>query len=169
MSDNSLARQAGIAQSPECLSRRGGLCFRGLTMRIGELAKRANVNVQTLRFYEREGLLPKPGLTGAGYREYAKRDVDRVMFIRSCQEIGFTLKDVKEVFDLHRVLASPERSEHLKPKAQAEFLATAHRRLALIDEKLKILTQMKKDMQDLVATLEGQQKPVCPVSGLKVT
>lgn len=138
-------------------------------MRIGELAKEARVNVQTLRFYERESLLPRPGRTKSGYRDYSERDLERVRFIRSCQEIGFTLKDVKEVFDLHRVLASPERAESLKPKAQARFLAAADRRLARIDEKLQILVQMKHDMTALVATLKGKQKPVCPVSGIRVT
>jgi MerR family copper efflux transcriptional regulator len=137
-------------------------------MRIGELAKTAGLNVQTLRFYEREGLIPKPARTRAGYREYTERDAQRVAFIRSCQEIGFTLKDVKDVFDLHRVLASPERAESLKPGAQKKFLAAAERRLALIDGKLKILHRMKKDMAGLVATLKHRQKPVCPVSGIEV-
>lgn len=137
-------------------------------MRIGELAKNAGVSIQTLRFYEREGLMPKPGRTRSGYREYAPRDLARVTFIRSCQEIGFSLKDVKEVFDLHRVLASRERTESLKPRAQKKFLTTAERRLTLIDEKLKILRRMKKDMAGLVATLRGQTQPVCPVSGAEV-
>jgi MerR family copper efflux transcriptional regulator len=137
-------------------------------VRIGELAKSAGVNVQTLRFYEREGLLPKPARTRSGYREYADRDLARVAFIRSCQEIGFTLKDVKEVFDLHRVLASPGRAGSLKPGAQARFLAAAKRRFALIDAKLKILNRMKKDMAGLVTTLEGCKAPVCPVSGSEV-
>jgi len=138
-------------------------------MRISELAKLASVNVQTLRFYEREGLLPKPARTGSGYREYARRDVDRVQFIRSCQEIGFTLKDVREVFELHRILALPERAENLKPKAQEKFLTAAERRLASIDDKLRILKKMKKDMTLLVGTLKSHQKPTCPVSGHRVT
>ncbi|MGD0191463.1 MAG: MerR family transcriptional regulator [Rhizomicrobium sp.] len=137
-------------------------------MQIGELATCAGVNIQTLRFYEREGLIPKPPRTRSGYREYAARDLARVRFIRSCQEIGFTLKDVKEIFDLHRVLASPERAETLKPPAQTKFLAAAERRLALIDEKLKILRQMKKDMTGLVGTLKLSRKPVCPVSGVEI-
>ena len=137
-------------------------------MRIGELAKKAGVGVQTLRFYEREGLMPNPSRTRSGYREDAKGDLERVSFIRSCQEIGFTLKDVKEVFELHRVLALPERAEALKPRAQAKFLAAAQRRLGFIEEKLLILRRMKKDMTSLVATLESRQKPVCPVSGVRV-
>lgn len=138
-------------------------------MRIGDLAKKAGVNVQTLRFYEREGLMPKPARTNSGYREYLHGDLNRVKLIRCCQEIGFTLKDMKEVLELHQVLASPERLEALKPKAQAKFLAAADRRLALIDEKLTILNRMKRDMAGLAATLRGHQKPVCPFSGQQVT
>src|SRR5271165_6959995 len=60
-------------------------------MRIGELAERAEVNIQTLRFYEREGLIPPPERTASGYRSYALSDLERVRFIRICQGLGFTL------------------------------------------------------------------------------
>jgi DNA-binding transcriptional MerR regulator len=86
-------------------------------MRIGELAKQTGVNVQTLRFYEREGLLAKPARTRSVYRDHARSDIYRVQFVRSCQQIGFTLCDVKNVLDLHRILAMPERAEALKPAA----------------------------------------------------
>jgi len=137
-------------------------------MRIGELAKRAGVNVQTLRFYEREGLLAKPPRTRSGYRAYEARDLESVRLIRSCQEIGFTLREVREVLGLHRVLALPGRAASLKPAAQAKLLTTADRRLALIDEKLRTLTQMRAEMAALVATLRGHERPVCPVSGVRV-
>jgi len=137
-------------------------------MRIGELAKNAGVNVQTLRFYERQGLLAKPPRLASGYRAYARRDAERIKFIRSCQEIGFTLKEVREILELHRVLAS-ERAESMKPKAQARLLAAADRRLASIDAKIQTLAQMKQGMATLVSTLSGHYKPVCPVSGMQVT
>jgi len=137
-------------------------------MRIGQLAKAAAVNVQTLRFYEREGLLPPPARSRSGYREYRAGAISQVQFIRSCQEIGFTLADVKEVLELHRILALRDRAEGLKPRAQEKLLATANRRLGLIDSKLKILVKIKRDMKSLVATLQGPQAPVCPVSGLRV-
>ncbi len=138
-------------------------------MRIGELAKATGVNIQTIRFYEREGLLRKPLRLPSGYREYAPTDVAHITFIRSCQGIGFTLRDVKEVLDLHGVLASPEQTENLKPKAQKELLMAARRRLASIDEKLKLLVAMKRGMTALVTTLGSRQKPTCPVSGMTVT
>lgn len=135
-------------------------------MRTGQLAKCAGVNVQTLRFYEREGLLPRPARTRSGYRQYERRDLHRVQFIKSCQETGFTLNDVREIFELHRVLTAPAEERGIKPRAQQIFLAAATRRLAVIDDKLRTLKKMKREMQALVATLGGQRKPVCPVSGL---
>ena len=136
-------------------------------MRIGELAKLGRVNVQTLRFYERSGLLAKPARSAGGYRVYGLGDLHRVQFIKSCQLLGFTLKDVKEVLALHRVLAAPASAATLKPAAQARFLAAAKRRRDSIDEKLALLRRMKKEMTLLVAMLEGRSQPVCPVSGLK--
>ncbi len=79
---------------------------RNEAMRIGELARRAGVNVQTLRFYEREGLLPSPSRTASGYRAYSPADLERVRVIRVCQRIGFTLKQVRAVIEPHGVLAS---------------------------------------------------------------
>jgi DNA-binding transcriptional MerR regulator len=136
-------------------------------MRIGELAKLGRVNVQTLRFYEREGLLAKPARSAGGYRDYGPGDLHRVQFIQSCKLLGFTLKDVKEVLALHRVLAAPAGSASLKPAAQARFLAAAKRRRDSIDEKLALLRRMKREMALLVATLEGRGEPVCPVSGVR--
>ena len=138
-------------------------------MRISEFARRAGVSAQTLRFYEREGLLPKPPRSRSGYREYLPGDLERMKLIHSCQELGFTLEDVRQVLELHRVMASPERADGLKPKAQARLLAMADRRLALIDAKLSTLQQMRADLAALVTTLNGPEKPVCPVSGVRVT
>ena len=63
--------------------------------------------MQTIRFYEREGLLRKPTRTPGGYRAYEQQDLDRVQFIRVCQGLGFTLREVRQLIRLHRVTASP--------------------------------------------------------------
>ena len=72
-----------------------------LGMQIGELARAAAVNIQTIRFYEREKLLPAPPRTASGYRDYSQRHLDRKLFIRRNHEIGFTLAEVRELLDLH--------------------------------------------------------------------
>jgi DNA-binding transcriptional MerR regulator len=131
-------------------------------MKIGELAQRAGVNVQTIRFYEREKLLPAPARTRSGYRDYGPRDLDRLTFIQDCQRLGFTLADTYEVLEFHRMWQSPRDAEKLKPAAQRKLLATADKRLTAIDEKMAILTRMKRGMTAVVDVLEGRAAPVCP-------
>ena len=75
-------------------------------MLIGELARKATVNIQTIRFYEREGLLPVPSRNNSGYRRYEAGDLERVTFIKRNQELGFTLEEIKQLLDLHRVVAA---------------------------------------------------------------
>ena len=70
------------------------------TMRIGEVAQRAGVNVQTLRYYERRGLLPTPMRRPSGYREYLLETVVLVRFIKRAQHLGFSLQDVEELIGL---------------------------------------------------------------------
>jgi MerR family copper efflux transcriptional regulator len=136
-------------------------------MKIGELAKRAEVNVQTVRFYEREGLLAAPRRTASGYRDYETRDLERIKVIRVCQQIGFTLNDVREVLEPHRILSSRAEAANLKPAARQKMLSAAKRRLDLIEEKLSILKRMKTDMKSLVGSLSGDEAPVCPASARK--
>ena len=131
-------------------------------MKIGELAAKAGVTVQTVRFYEREKLLPAPARTRSGYRDYGPKDVDRLIFIQDCQRLGFTLADTYEVLAFHRALASPESLDKLKPAAQRKLLTTAEKRLKIIDDNLAALTRMKRGMVSVVEVLEGRAAAVCP-------
>ena len=67
---------------------------------VGELARRSGVNLETVRYYERRGLLPKPPRTPAGYRAFPAASVRRVRFIRQAQALGFTLAEIKELLAL---------------------------------------------------------------------
>jgi Hg(II)-responsive transcriptional regulator len=69
-------------------------------MRIGELARRAGVGVETVRFYEREGLLPEPPRRDSGYREYPAESLVRLRFIRHAKELGFSLPETQELLSL---------------------------------------------------------------------
>jgi len=73
------------------------------TMSIGQLAKAAGVNVQTVRYYERRGLLPEPPRTESGYREYPPSDVARIGFIRRAQGLGFSLREIGDLLSLRVV------------------------------------------------------------------
>ncbi len=71
-------------------------------MQIGELACKAGVNVQSVRFYERRRILREPVRTASGYRVYSKSDVDEICIIKQCQELGFTLTEIQPLVNLHR-------------------------------------------------------------------
>ena len=69
-------------------------------MRIGELARQAGVDVQTVRYYEREGLLEAPARTGSGYRDYGPEHLERLNFVRHCRSLDMPLVEVKRLLDL---------------------------------------------------------------------
>jgi Hg(II)-responsive transcriptional regulator len=68
-----------------------------MTLKAGEVAKKAGVNIDTIRFYEQNGLLPLPKRAGNGYRLYEKEIIDRLRFILNAKTLGFTLKEIKEL------------------------------------------------------------------------
>lgn len=71
-----------------------------MPMMIGELASRAGVNAQTVRYYERRGLLREPERTSSGYRQYSADMLERLRFIKGAQELGFTLKEIEDLLEL---------------------------------------------------------------------
>jgi Hg(II)-responsive transcriptional regulator len=121
---------------------------------IGQLAKRAGVGVETLRFYEREGLLPKPERATSGYRQYAPEAVERVRFIRRAQLLGFQLKDIKELLAL--------RDDPAAGKGEVREMAVA--KLADIDARVRDLEAIRADLTKLVAACDGAGPAAgCPI------
>jgi DNA-binding transcriptional MerR regulator len=108
-------------------------------LRTGELAERAGVNVQTLRYYERRGLLAAPARRPSGQRAYSEDAVRLLRTIKATQRLGFTLAEIEELLDL---------SEHRRGTDQLHQRAQA--KLSEIDAKIDQLTQMR---QTLVAVL----------------
>ena len=74
-----------------------------MTLTIGQVADAADVNIQTIRYYERRGLFPTPRRTPAGYRQYADDAVARLRFIKHAQELGFSLQEIQERSEERRV------------------------------------------------------------------
>ena len=70
------------------------------SLTIGQVAKQAGVNLETIRFYEREGIIPEPPRRASGYRQYAPEMVSRILFIKKAQELGFTLREASELLSL---------------------------------------------------------------------
>lgn len=110
------------------------------TLTIGELATAASVNIETIRFYEREGILPEPPRTASGYRRYSDVDRWRLAFIRRGKDLGFTLKDIAELLG-----AGEERSV-------PEVLSLAEKRLALVERDLADLTRSRDQLRRLIET-----------------
>jgi MerR family mercuric resistance operon transcriptional regulator len=133
-------------------------------MTIGELAVQAAVNIQTIRFYERKGLLRKPPRTPAGYRSYEREDLDQIHFIRVCQSLGFALKEVHQLTRLHRMMASPIQGQVVRPTAVREIVAIAEQRIESIDEKLHTLGTMKQELQQVVTALTNPKATGCPAA-----
>lgn len=121
----------------------------------GELARQASVNGETLRYYEREGLLPAPPRTESGYRMYGPEDVQRVRFIRRAQELGFSLADIRELLTLRN-----DTAQTVGPVKQL-----AQRKMQQIDEKIQALMAMKTALSGLVNACPGDQgtTPQCPI------
>lgn len=125
-----------------------------MALTSGQLAKKCNVGVETLRFYEREGLLAKPARTGSNYRQYPTEAAERVQFIRRAQLLGFQLKDIKELLALRD---DPDAgSGDVREKAVAK--------LADIDQRIKDLEAMKGELTRLVAACSGTGPATdCPI------
>jgi Hg(II)-responsive transcriptional regulator len=124
-----------------------------VAMRIGELAQRAEVNVQTLRYYERRGLLPAPTRRPSGYREYAPDTVSLVRFIKRAQELGFSLRDVGELIELRK---NPARN-------RAAVRAVGVRKLADVAARIRRLTAMQRALEQLVKACECAEATCCPI------
>src|SRR5574342_138792 len=103
------------------------------TLSVGQLAKEAHVNIETVRYYERRGLLPEPKRRESGYREYSPEEVFRIRFIKRAQELGFTLKEISELLGL-RV---DSKTTCAKVKKQADA------KISDIEEKIRLLKKMK--------------------------
>ena len=131
-------------------------------MRIGEIATQADVNMQTIRFYEREGLLRKPGRTQGGYRSYDRQDLDRIRFIRACQGLGFTLREIRQLIRLHRVTVSSHQGASMQPAMVKEILAIAEERIESIEEKIAALTIMRSEMSVVIRALSSSEPARCP-------
>ena len=108
-------------------------------MRISEVAREAGVNIQTLRYYERRGLLPEARRRTSGYREYGGEAVRLVRFIKHAQGLGFTLREIDELIQLRDSPAENAASVCAIASAKVEDIAIRIRRLAAIQDALKRL------------------------------
>lgn len=123
-------------------------------MTIGEIAAESRVNIQTVRYYERRGLLATPERTPAGYRKYSRDVVLRIRFIKRAQELGFTLEEIAELLAL--------RVRH--GEACGEVRRRAKVKIAVVQQKLRELERLKGALERLVEACRRRAPTAeCPI------
>lgn len=123
-------------------------------LRVGQLARIAGTTTDTIRFYEREGLLPPAERTATGYRDYGPEAADRLAFIQGCQRLGLRLSDIRDLLAIRDSGECPcePAEEHL------------HRRIAELDAELERLTALRAEMSAMAAALPSADCPPPPGS-----
>ena len=120
-------------------------------MTIGTLARDAGVNIETIRYYQKRGLLQEPPKPREGYRRYPRNSVDRVRFIKRAQKLGFTLEEIIVLLKLG-------------DENCAETQKLAAQKLQLIEARLADLEKMRKTLTDLVSQCGQDSKKIgCPI------
>ncbi|HUQ91893.1 MAG TPA: MerR family DNA-binding protein [Bryobacteraceae bacterium] len=123
-------------------------------LKIGEVAQRGGVNLQTIRYYERKHLLPEPPRLASGYRVYPDQTVRRIRFIKRAQEIGFTLVEIRELLAI-RIDADRDRSD---------VRALAQAKITDIEKKIQTLSRMKEALGRITERCSGcGPASACPI------
>lgn len=123
-------------------------------MKIGEVARRAEVPIDTVRYYEREGLIPPPVRRASGYRDYLEADVDRLRFMRRAKGLGFTLNEIRELLSLTAMSGGD----------MAALNAQTQAKLRDVEERIQSLTRIRDALQGLVTSCPGHGSlDRCPI------
>lgn len=123
---------------------------------IGELAKQARVNRETVRYYERRRLLQRPPRSIAGYRVFSDDALKRLRFIRHAKMLGFSLEEIRELLALR--INSIDTCDRVRQRTQTK--------IADIDRKITALQQMRRVLSELVAACSRRRKTEgCPILG----
>lgn len=121
---------------------------------ISRLARLGGVNLETIRYYERQGLLAKPPRTAAGYRVFPSETARRLRFIKRTQELGFSLREIRDLLSLR-----------MRPgTGRAQIRARAHAKIADVDQKIRSLQAIKKTLRSLTDRCDGcGPVAACPI------
>jgi MerR family mercuric resistance operon transcriptional regulator len=123
------------------------------SMTVGQVARQGGVGVETVRFYEKNGLLEEPTRRASGYREYDEETVNRLRFIQRAKELGFTLSEIKELFSLR---CSERPCNDVRERAEAK--------VAEIEAKVALLLRMKEVLGRLASSCcEKGHDNRCPI------
>lgn len=124
------------------------------TLTIGRLARAASVNIQTVRYYERRGLVDAPRRTTSGYRQYPTEVVARLRFIKHAQALGFSLREIQELLALR-----------VKPGASCQTAARRTReKIAVVTDRISHLERIRHALEDLARACDAcQPTDPCPI------
>lgn len=124
------------------------------TFKIGEVAARAQVNKETVRYYEKRMLIPEPDRRRSGYRIFTQRHIDQIKFIKRAQELGFTLSEIKELLELR--MGEHTTCSEIKEEAQEKYQDVV--------EKIEDLQRIKSTLTNLIDSCSGEgPKGDCPI------
>jgi MerR family transcriptional regulator, copper efflux regulator len=125
-----------------------------MALRIGQVAAAADVNIQTIRYYERRGLFPPPERTSAGYRQYAGEAVARLRFIKHAQRLGFSLGEIEDLLGL--------RVRHGAACTAVE--RKTRQKIEIVQQRIRDLQRMKRTLERLAAAC-ASKRPTddCPI------
>ncbi len=125
-----------------------------MPMKIGELAARARVGIDTVRYYERQGLLPTPQRQASGYRRYESGDLARLQFVRRAKALGFSLADISELLALSA----------LREADMSAMKSAALAKLADVEARLAEMTRVRDGLKHLIDACPGQGALAsCPI------
>lgn len=120
---------------------------------IGTLSQKTGTKVQTIRYYEQIGLMNQPGRSAGGQRRYFEKDLDRLAFIRHSRQLGFSLGAIRELLDL--------ADDPAQPCAEANSIA--RRQLKQVEQRIKRLNALKKELKRMVVECTGESVAECKV------
>jgi len=122
-------------------------------MNIGKAAKLSGISAKTIRYYESVGLMPKPTRAANGYRHYRDKDLQTLRFIHRSRNLGFTIKDIRDLLGLWQD----------KERASADVREVAKRHVAEIEQRLEEMESVRQTLMQLIHQCHGDDRPDCPI------
>ena len=120
---------------------------------IGEMSRQTGVNIETIRYYERIGIIPKPDRTEGGNRQYSHSEMKRLSFVKRCRELGFSLDEIRALLEMV--------DRHDFSCAEVHEMTVSH--LANINKKLSNLKQLEKTLSQMASQCSKGDVPDCPI------
>ncbi len=120
---------------------------------IGELSKRTGVNIETIRYYEKSGVMPNPPRTAAGYRVYNEDHLNRLTFIRRCRQLGFAMIEIQDLLGLV--------DSHAYTCGEVRALTLEH--ADTVSQKIRDLKRLESTLRRISSECTGGKVPQCPI------